>query len=230
MANRRARLCLAALLPLVAGACGGGGETPTAAAGAGPVTVKDCAGKDVTFAQVPERVVTLDGYAAQTLVRLGVADKIIGTGYPAPFAVDRSPYKERLAGIPVLAERVPVTEVVAAQRPDLVLTAFSAFGGPPGSPKDADLATMSAKGLAACLPSGPMLTDLAPTYDYVRKLGAVFRVPDRAERLIGELRARERAVAAKARPGTRRGCWCCRTTRWPGSRSRPLAAARSRTP
>ncbi|GAA2839881.1 ABC transporter substrate-binding protein [Nonomuraea rubra] len=189
---RRLTLCLVAVLPLAAAGCGG--DAGSVATGSS-IVVKDCAGKDVTFSGPPAKVVTLDGYAAQTMARLGLSGKIVGTGYPAPFTVDTSPYKEDLAKVPVLAERVPVTEVVAAQRPDLVLTAFSAFGGPPGSPKDADLATMNAKGLAACMPGGNTASGLAPTYDYIRKLGTVFGVQDRADQLIAELRARQDAVS-----------------------------------
>ncbi|MFD9697517.1 ABC transporter substrate-binding protein [Lentzea sp. NPDC059081] len=187
---RRAVLVLAAVLPLAA--CGTASPAPAAS---GAVTVQDCAGKDVTFESAPKRVVTLDGYAAQTLVRLGVADKIVGTGFPAPFTADAAPHRDVLAKIPVLAERVPVTEVVAAQQPDLVLTSFESFGGPPGSPKDSDLVTMKAKGLTSCLGGKfAKLTDLSPTYDYVRKLGAVFGVRDRAEKLVAELEGRAKAV------------------------------------
>jgi iron complex transport system substrate-binding protein len=198
---RRLTFCLAVMLPLAAVGCGG--DVRSAATGSS-IVVKDCAGKDVTFSEPPAKVVTLDGYAAQTMARLGLTGKIAATGYPAPFTADTSPYKEELAKIPVLAERVPVTEVVAGQRPDLVLTGFSAFGGPPGSPKDTDLTTMNAKGLAACMPGDGMamsggtssqaLTDLEPTYDYIRKLGTVFGVQDRADKLVAELRARQEAV------------------------------------
>ncbi len=206
---RRVIPAFAVVLPLVAVvACGSpesGPAAPDESSVESPVTVKDCAGEDVTFDVTPERVVSLDGYAAQTMVRLGLADEVVGTGFPAPFTADTAPYRDQLAKIPVLSEKVPVTEVVAAQRPDVVVTAFSAFGGPPGSPKDTDLATMGVAGLAACLPGGRgsgaaarALTDLAPTYDYVRKLGAVFRVPDRAEQLVAELEARAEAVADAA--------------------------------
>ncbi|MFC7549523.1 ABC transporter substrate-binding protein [Plantactinospora sp. GCM10030261] len=175
------------------------------------MTVERCDGNAITVAETPERVVTLDGYAAQVMARLGLTDRIVGTGYPAPFTADTDPYRRELSKVPVLSERVPVTEIVAAQRPDLVLTGFSAFGGPPGSPKDSDLTAMGTVGLAACLPggggdatngaSGRPLVDLAPTYDFLRALGTVFRVPDRAERLIDELQERERAVAARTAPG-----------------------------
>ncbi|MFT7841766.1 ABC transporter substrate-binding protein [Saccharothrix sp. BKS2] len=212
---RRVILSLAVVLPLVAVvACGSpasGPAAPVQSSADEPVTVKDCAGKDITFDTTPERVVALDGYAAQALVRLGLADKVVGTGFPAPFTADTPPYRDQLAKIPVLSEKVPVTEVVAAQQPDVVVTAFSAFGGPAGSPKDADLVTIGVTGLAACMPGGTdmggvgtpsALTDLAPTYDYLRKLGRVFRVSDRAEQLISQLDARAKA-ADKADSGAK---------------------------
>jgi iron complex transport system substrate-binding protein len=210
---RRVIPAVAAVLALVA--CGDAQSAPAAPArssAAGPVSVTDCSGKDITFDTTPERVVALDGYAAQALVRLGLTDKIVSTGFPAPFTADTAPHRDQLAKIPVLSEKVPVTEVVAAQEPDLVVTAFSAFGGPAGSPKDADLATIGVKGVAACMPGGmdkggagapSALTDLAPTSDYLRKLGAVFRVDDRAEQLVSELEARAKAVADKAGSGSK---------------------------
>ncbi|MTD53707.1 ABC transporter substrate-binding protein [Amycolatopsis pithecellobii] len=167
------------------------------AGGEAPVTVQDCQGRDVTITSTPRRVVALDGYAAQAMARLGLTDRIAGIGFTKPIRADREPYRGELARIPVLsADSVPVVEAVAAQSPDLVVTGFSGFGGPAGSPTDADLATMGAKGVAACLPSGPR-TDLSPTYDFITKLGKVFRVPDRAATIVGELRAREQAVVAE---------------------------------
>ena len=68
----------------------------------------------------------------------------MGTGFPAPFTADTAPHRDQLAKIPVLAEKVPVTEVIAAQKPDVVVTGSRSFGGPAGSPKEADLATIEA--------------------------------------------------------------------------------------
>lgn len=179
----------------------GSATTPTPAVAGAAVTVKDCQGKSISFAETPHRVVTLDGYAAQSMIRLGLTDRIIGTGYPAPFIVDKEPYRGELGRVPVLSQKVPVTEVVAAARPDLVVTGFSSFGETPGSPKDADLQTMNLAGLADCLPggmSGGPLSDLSPTYDFLLKLGRVFRVEDRAEKLVADLRAREQVAAPQA--------------------------------
>ena len=187
----RRALATGALLLALAG-CGG---TAPAATEAG-VVLRDCAGKDVTFPAEPKRVVVLDGYAAQSLVRLGLGDRITAVGFTKPFAVEKGPIRAELSRLTVLtADTMPTTELVAAQRPDLVITSASTFGGAPGSPKDADLTTMDAKGLAACVPAGPMTT-LAATHDFLRRIGKVFRVETRAEQLVAELEARERAVPA----------------------------------
>lgn len=189
----------AGVLLLALTSCGSG---PPAAPETG-VTVTDCAGKDVTFPEVPKRVVVLDGYAAQSMVRLGLGDRIAAVGFTKPFSVEKGPIQAELGRLTVLtADSIPTTEIVAAQRPDLVLTSASTFGGAPGSPKAPDLATMEAKGLAACLPSGP-LTTLAPAYDFLLRIGKVFRVEQRAEQLVAELEAREQAVAAKTGPKPR---------------------------
>ncbi|MGA6161554.1 ABC transporter substrate-binding protein [Amycolatopsis magusensis] len=165
-----------------------------ATAPAGANTVQDCQGKDVTIPEPPRRVVALDGWAAQSLVRLGLGDRIVGVGFTGPLTAESEPFRGELAKIPVLAAKsIPVTEVVAAQSPDAVVTAFSSFGGAPGTAKDADLATMGAVGVAACQPR--QAGELSVTYDFLTKLGRVFGVPERAERLIGELRGRETAVA-----------------------------------
>ncbi|WP_329101459.1 ABC transporter substrate-binding protein [Micromonospora sp. NBC_01699] len=212
---RRARLIrvmCAAGLSLALVACGGSDKAAgPASGGATPVTIKDCAGNNVTFAAVPQRVVVLDGYAAQSMVRLGLGNRIVGVGFTKPFSVEQGPIRSELSRLPVLtADSVPPTELVAAKRPDLVLTAFSAFGGAPGSPKDADLATMNALGLAACMPraaspteAAEPLTTLAPTYDYLLNIGKVFRVEDRAEQLVADLKEREQAVVATAGTGTK---------------------------
>jgi iron complex transport system substrate-binding protein len=192
-----ARLVVATSMIIVLAGCASAAD-PALEAGEASVVVKDCQGKDISVPRAPRRVVTLDGYAAQAMARLGLADRIVGTGYPAPFQADTEPHRSRLQRISVLSPKVAVTELVASARPDLVLTGFSAFGVTPGGPKDADLRAIKAPGLAACLPRGGPVTDLSPTYDFLLRLGRVFGIEDRAQRLVAGLRARERAVAEAA--------------------------------
>ncbi|MET0133758.1 MAG: ABC transporter substrate-binding protein [Kibdelosporangium sp.] len=175
------------------------GTTSPAPAASASITVEDCQGKDITFAEAPKRAVTIDGWAAQAMGRLGLADRIVGTGFTGPLRAEHEPLRGQLAAVPVITEKLPSTEAVAALAPDVVLTGFSAFGGAPGTPKDADLATMKAPGVAACLnaEAGPM-TDLSATYDYLGRIGRVFQVTERADQVVRELKAREDAVRAKA--------------------------------
>ncbi|TCO60600.1 ABC transporter substrate-binding protein [Actinocrispum wychmicini] len=197
----RARWTVTAVLVLagVAG-CGTASSQPSA----GSVTVKDCQGKDITFAAVPARAVTIDGWAAQVMARLGLADRIVGTGFAGPVRAEQEPFRGQLATVPVITDKIPSTESVAALAPDVVLTGFPDFGGPPGTPTEADLAAMKAPGVAACVntKAGPM-TDLSAMYDYLARVGRVFQVADRADQVIRELKAREDTVRAKAGPRTR---------------------------
>lgn len=195
----RARDRIAAIvLTLTLAGCGTGDPGTQPVDGA-PVTIKDCHGKDVTFARVPARAVTIDGWAAQVMARLGLADRIVGTGFTGPMKAEKEPYLGQLAKVPVITEKMPSTESVAALAPDVVLTGFSVFGGPPGTPKDTDLATMKAAGISACFDAGTTpMTDFSPMYDYLTRIGQVFRVTDRAGQVIRELKAREDAVRAKA--------------------------------
>jgi iron complex transport system substrate-binding protein len=178
---------------------GCGTATPPPVGGGAVITIKDCQGKDITFGEAPKRAVTIDGWAAQAMARLGLADRIVGTGFTGPVKAEKEPFRGQLATVPVITDKLPSTESVAALAPDVVLTGFSAFGGAPGTPKDADLATMNAPGVAACTnpKAGPM-TDLSPTYEYLTRIGQVFRVNERAGQVIAELKSREDAVRAKA--------------------------------
>jgi iron complex transport system substrate-binding protein len=172
----------------------GCGESDASAPVAGAVRVPDCAGRAMEFPEVPARVVAIDGYAVQTMVRLGLIDRIVGTGFPAPFTVDAPAYREQLATVPVAGDRGLAMEQVAALDPDMVLTSYTDFD------TDMNLTTLGVPGIAGCMPSGKnagTVTGLTLTYDYIRKIGMVFRVQDRAETLITELKERERAVAAR---------------------------------
>jgi iron complex transport system substrate-binding protein len=198
--RRRAAPWLAVLIggAAVLAGCGGAGSDTDATA-TSTVTIKDCQNKDLTLPASPRRVVTLDGYAAQAMARLGLADRIVGTGYPAPFGADQQPFRGELEKLPVLGRNVATTELVAAATPELVVTGFSSFGQAPGSPGDADLETMRAKGLSACLGGEGTggAASLSSTYDFLARLGQVFQVEERAAQVVAELRAREQAVVAK---------------------------------
>jgi iron complex transport system substrate-binding protein len=142
-----------------------------------------------------------------TLERLGVADRIIGVGLPEAFGTTTGAERSVLDSLPVLADRIPPTEVVANATPDLLVTAFSALGNAEGSPTRDKLAQMGAAGLSACMPGGAsykastssadsLIDDFKPTYDFIERVGQAVGASAAAKDLVAGLEAR----VAAARP------------------------------
>lgn len=190
------------MLPIMAAA----EATPVASPVAFPLTLPDCAGGLVTFDKVPERIVTLDAYAAEFVIDLGFGDRIVGTGFPHPDAQIPDDLKDDFAQIPVLAgglagdmNALPSVEVIAAARPDLVLTAYSELlGTADGQVNPADMSAIGAISFADCFDvSSSVITNIDGTYRFAQQLGQVFGVPDRAAQLVNAMRARQDAITAR---------------------------------
>jgi iron complex transport system substrate-binding protein len=147
-----------------------------------------------TFDTPPEKVVTLDTAAAAVLVELGVGDRIVGTAgddYTADFR-DSAQFPDlydTLAGLPDLDKegRGNKEKVIAAQ-PQLV-TGISAYalGSFAGTASESELADNGIHGYVACPDESGPVTDFSATDDYIRGLGAIFDVPDKADALIDRL-------------------------------------------
>jgi iron complex transport system substrate-binding protein len=193
---------LSGMLPLVAAAQG----TPVASPVAYPLTLPDCVGGTVTFDKVPERIVTLDAYAAEFVIALGFGDRIVGTGFPHPEQQIPAELKDDFARIPVLAgglagdmAALPSKEVIAAARPDLVLTAYSELlGTADGQINPVDMSAIGAISFADCFDvSSSVVTNIDGTYRFAEQLGQIFGVPDRATQLVDAMRARQDTVTAR---------------------------------
>ncbi|MDT0165104.1 putative F420-0 ABC transporter substrate-binding protein [Actinotalea sp. AC32] len=93
----------------------------TSDASAFPVTVDNC-GVEVTLEAPPERVVTIKSSMTELVLALGAGDRVVGTGFPdGPVPEDLA---DEAGDLPVLAERVPSSEVVLEARPDLVMAGW----------------------------------------------------------------------------------------------------------
>ena len=175
---------------------GAGSGTPT---GSAPVTLPDCSGQPVTFDHVPERIVTLDAYAAEFVIDLGFGDRIVGTGYPYPDAQIPDDLRDDYTAIPLLADLVPSREVIAAARPDLVLTAYSAlFGTDEGFVNPDDVRALGAVPFASCWDSSTTtVSDIEFTYTFFEELGQILSVPDRADGIVTDLRDRQASIVSR---------------------------------
>ncbi|MEW9550711.1 ABC transporter substrate-binding protein [Nonomuraea sp. NPDC050783] len=159
-----------------------------------PVTVHNC-GRELTFDRPPAKVVTGYHPALETLLALGLGDRIAGrTNFAeSPFLPGQ---KEQYDRIPEISPTImlPQKEVMLAQGADFVLdnamASFDAAGGY-ATVEELDAAGSPVYILGGwCSPEEVLRFTIDDTFTDLRNLGRIFGVPDRAEKLAGELRAR----------------------------------------
>ncbi|KOU31380.1 iron ABC transporter substrate-binding protein [Streptomyces sp. WM6373] len=120
--RHRARTGIALTLVLVSTAVAAGcsaptGRGPQGAAAARP-DVTSC-GRQLSFERPPERAVTLDQTSTETLLELGLQDRMAGTAnlktkIPAQ-------YRDAYAKVPVIAPKIATGEQLRAATPDFVV-------------------------------------------------------------------------------------------------------------
>lgn len=106
--RRPATAVLAVLAVATAAGCSRGadiGAGPSAAAFAEPVSITNC-GRTATYDAPPQRIVSMNDHVTETLIQMGVGDRIVGMGYgekddPLPETA------EQFRAIPSLAAEYP---------------------------------------------------------------------------------------------------------------------------
>ncbi|MFI9327019.1 ABC transporter substrate-binding protein [Kitasatospora sp. NPDC052868] len=219
---------IAAAVALFATACGsdGGGSGaggsadagPAAAAGAYPVKVADCAGKETSITAAPRRIVTSNAAGLEMLLQLGAGERVIGTGFPPGKGSLSAAVAEQGAKVPVLGQMGIAKEKLLGSGADLYVDAFGAMtmGGMGDAPSEQEFTAAGIKHVfllsTACAGTpkavkGPR-TDLAEVENDIRRLGAVTGTAAKADELvagmekqIGEVRSATAAVPADQRPG-----------------------------
>lgn len=191
----------ASAAPVVASAAASAAASSAPATTAGyPFTIENC-GVTLTFAGPPERVVSTALNVTELLLALELQDHIAGAISPGDRLVP--PYRERFAGVEVIAEKAfppPSREVIVAADPDLILSGYSDDYGEAGfgtreSFQTAGVNTFLPRG--AC---GDTPATIDDTYADIELLGRIFGVPDRATALVEQMRAEAKAVPAPAKP------------------------------
>lgn len=200
------RLVVAALLAVVTAGCGGAapqtaqqrpGEEPTgsgtATAKGFPVTIRNC-GRELTFDKPPERVVTGYQPVFETMVALGLGDRIVGrTNFEENGPDGFLPgHKAVYDATPEISEDIelPQKEVLLTQEADFVISPqYTDFDTASGR---ATLAELDAAGSPAyitagwCDPEGIRASQIDDIFADIANLGAIFGVPDRAAELTDE--------------------------------------------
>lgn len=167
-----------------------------------PVEVADCGGRITTYTRAPQRVVTFDPAIAESMIILGLQDRIVGlTDFQTP---DQRWERTRaqMDALPVINDGVnyPSQEQVLALSPDLVASIYSSALTTNETLPDRD--GWAALGVSSFLSSADCLKapidDFDPVYDDLRALGVIFDVQDRAEAEIAAMQARVARLVADA--------------------------------
>lgn len=159
------------------------------------VTVSSC-GRELAFDTVPERVVTLDQTSTETMLALGLEDRLIGTSNLKTKVAPE--YREAYAKVPVLNPKLLTGEQLRAAAPDLVIASFAAQYTPDRVGTREELAEIGLPSYVSAVECPDDNARGASTFDLLftdfELLGEVFGVQDRAAALIEE----QRAVVASA--------------------------------
>lgn len=174
-------------------------QAPSASSGA--VRVTSC-GMPLTFAESPQRVVTLDQTSTETLLALGLADRMAGTSNlktrVAPqFAAD---YRR----VKVLSPGLLTSEQLRAANPDFVVASFADQFTRDRVGTREELHELGVPTFVSAVdcPTGDDSPFDRLHQDY-RTLGRIFGVTERAERLIAEQQkaiGKARSLRARNRP------------------------------
>ncbi|GAA5016374.1 ABC transporter substrate-binding protein [Streptomyces siamensis] len=180
-----------------------------AVSGGYPVSVTDCTGARTTFSAAPRRIVTSNASSLELLLRLGVGDKVIGTGFPPgkgtlPAALDAEARK-----VKVLSRSVVPKEKLLGSGADLYIDTFASMnmgGGTGDAPtaeefKAAGIDHVYLKSTACAAQGKGPVTDLSGVEADIVSLGRVTGTGATARELVAGMRAKVDAVR-KAVGGT----------------------------
>lgn len=161
-------------------ACGSDDAAEPEASPAGPITVTDDAGEEVTLEQPAERVVSLAPANTEIAFAIGAGSKMVaGTSY--------DDYPEEAADLPDIGDFAnPSVEKIVSLEPDLVLAA----GGIQAKLRG----TLEGLGVQVYVVDP---TSYQGVMDSITDVGALMGVPDEAAEVVAGMQAAADDVAAK---------------------------------
>ncbi|OEV04315.1 ABC transporter substrate-binding protein [Streptomyces oceani] len=166
-------------------------------------TVRRC-GEPVEYT-LPQRAVAYEGGSADKLFALGLTDHVHGYVMPpANPPVSESPWAEEYAKVRNLGDDLLNKEVVMEAKADLVVAGWnSGFSDQRGiTPEILDkLGIQSFMHSESCFnyPEHPETVDpFEGLYTDLKRLGQIFRVPERAEKVVRRMQQRVAKVKEKA--------------------------------
>lgn len=159
-----------------------------------PVVIENM-GRTTTYEKAPETAVALSYSIAEIMVALGLEDKIVAIA-PSMYILDQvsEQYRDKVGALPILEGNygVPTLETVLETDAEFVFgDSYSFYATSVGTAEDFDAANVKIYAT-----EGTYIADsnLEQLYNDIINIGKIFRVDQRAEDLVSELRQREQQV------------------------------------
>ncbi len=184
----------AAAAVLALGACS---TAPASVSSPGAVTLDSC-GKQLTFDATPQRLVVLDQNSTETLLALGVGDRIVGTANLKTKAAPR--FAEAYAKIPVLSPKILTAEPLRAANPDFVVAGYKELFTPDRAGTRDELGALGVPTFVSAVNCPDGRDAFERLFQDFGDLGKALGVSDRADKLVAEQRAAITEVQQKKRP------------------------------
>lgn len=162
-----------------------------------PVTIENM-GITTTYEKAPESAVALSYSLAEIMVALGLKDKLTAIA-PSMYILDQvsEKYRDEIGSLPLLDGNygVPSLETVLNTNVEFVYgDSYSFLPGSVGAAEDFQKAGVKIYASEGTYVQNPTFEN---TYNDILNIGKIFRVEERAEALVKELRDRETAVKEK---------------------------------
>ncbi|MFE1775024.1 ABC transporter substrate-binding protein [Streptomyces sp. NPDC059008] len=159
-------------------------------------------GQQLSFSQPPERVVTLDQSSTETLLALGLQDRMVGTSNLKTKIAPQ--YRAAYGKVPVLHPKILTGEQLRAATPDFVVSSFADLYTKDrvGTRKELQGLDLPSFVSAVDCPQAnkPGLTPFERLFQDYENLGRIFHVEARASALVSQQR-KVTTQAVKARKG-----------------------------
>jgi iron complex transport system substrate-binding protein len=175
--------------------------TPTASAAAHTVSIDNC-GFDLEVTSPPERIVTIKSTSTETLLALGLGDRIIGTAFPDGPVPEK--WASAAADIPVISDFAPSQEAVLELEPDFVYGGWESNFTAEAAGERSTLETMgigSYVSPAACKAADykPAALTFDLVFDEIEEAGRVFGAEVAAAELVDTQAAQLDTITADDR-------------------------------
>lgn len=139
-----------------------------------PLTLTDATGKEITFEEEPERIVTLVPSNTEIVFALGQGDKVVGVS-------DHDNYPEEVMDIDKIGGMEFNVEIIISLEPDVVLAHESGVDAAQEAFQQLDDAGIEVFVVADA-------TDIDTTYETIENIGQVTGATEEAEQVVTEMK------------------------------------------